>query len=195
MRRNEWMSVATVAACTCLLALAAGWPRSLVANEEVAQPQPEMPKLEVDGVQVAVTAGDKALAEGKKIELQLTATNQSDEPREVTFDCTLMSPGEVSPMSRMPAVMSKIWSEQVVLKLEPGQTVTRTLKTDQDANPKADYTAFLKAGQQQVAGWSHSGMLAALAPVNAEARARQARSDQRARGRVAVNRATNGQVR
>ncbi|MCY2929765.1 MAG: hypothetical protein NTV86_09785 [Planctomycetota bacterium] len=129
--KRQLQIIATSAAATTALLLAALWPMSLNATANPAGPAAVIatPVFKVNGCELSLrpTKADYAPGETPQVEVRMVNPSAAPATFEAVVTMTAQEPG--SEMSRRGPVSQQVWIESIPVSLAAGETKLATLDT------------------------------------------------------------------
>jgi hypothetical protein len=136
MKIRDIMAILGVAVATMAIVVAFAAPERVDAvdqqdhDDSRITPLIGQPKLTLAGIDIRLTMDQSDYAPGEKPVILLEATNRTQRRVETSVWIGMTSSSPTSMLSRAPTMPTFIWSDQVRLALEPGETRQLRLETD-----------------------------------------------------------------
>lgn len=167
MKIPDIMAILCVAAVTMAIVVAFAAPGQVDAVDQQDQidsritPLISQPKLTLAGLDIRLTMDKSDYAPGEEPVILLEATNGTEQRVESSVWVGMTSSSPMSALSRAPMMPNFIWSDEVPLALEPGETRQLRIETDtqlavgntisitlSDSDQKAVFARLLDLGRR-----------------------------------------------
>jgi hypothetical protein len=147
MKRNDWLTVTSVAVVTAALTILSNYGGSLNAGADNDQPAPriENPMWLLHGVELTVQAKDRrAFKAGDQPEFEFKAVNTTDKPATLAVNVDLLSTPEINRLSRTMPVPTSVWREPRTFTLAPKETKSMAIATKTELAANKMFSVTLK---------------------------------------------------
>ena len=138
MKKNDLMTIVTVALTTATLTLMNFWPATLEAggNDSASPTAIAKPMLVAHGIEMTLaTAQGRSFAAGQEPMLQLTAANTTGEPATASVNMALTASSPADTMSRVPRLPKALWRQNLPVTLQPNETRTFAIAVPEQLPP------------------------------------------------------------
>jgi hypothetical protein len=156
MNVRDMMAVLGVAAATTALAVALTAPDQVDAvdeQEEVASITPliSQPTLKLGGLEIRLTMDKPNYRPGDKPVITIEASNPTDQRVETSVWMGMTSSSLSSRFSRAPMLPNYLWSKDIPLALEPGETRRSQFATDTELSAGTTVSVTMSDRDQKAA--------------------------------------------
>lgn len=155
MKIRDIMAVLCVAAVTMAIVVAFASPGQVDAIDQQdpidsrVTPLIGQPKLTLAGLDIRLTMNKPDYAPGEKPVILLEATNRTEQRVETSAWMGMTSSSPMSALSRAPTMPTFIWSDEVPLALEPGETKQHRIDTDTELAARNTISITLSDSDQK----------------------------------------------
>lgn len=157
MKIQDMMAILGVAAATTALTVALAAPGHVDAVDEQNNgaagitPLISQPTLNLAGLEIRLTVDKPSYAPGDKPIITLEASNPTDRRVETNVWIGMTSSSLSSRLSRAPTLPNYLWSEDIPLALEPGETKRSQLATDTELTAGSTVSVTMSDMDQKAA--------------------------------------------
>ena len=127
MKKNDLMTIATIAMTTATLTVVNFWPATLEAGGNDATPPTRIdhPKLVSHGINLTLaTPHGRTFGADDEAQLELTAANPTDQAATTSVAITVSASSPADRMSRVPRLPKALWQQNLPVALAPNETKT-----------------------------------------------------------------------
>ena len=169
--KRQFLTIATSAAATTALILAAFWPASLAATGKAPGPAPVIatPTLKANGCELSLRPVKTDYAPGDMPQIEVRMVNSTAAPAafEAFVIMNAQEPG--SAMSRRGPISKQVWIESIPVSLAAGETKVAVLDTRTKVQAGYRMILVLKCADKAIVGGGFKVLAApGAAPAPAE---------------------------